>query len=254
MFMYYLNSRYYMADWGRFISADSAVGQMGNIHGHNMFAYAFNNPLKYSDPSGNWPTLSMVLTVVAVAAAAVAVAAVCVATAGLATVALAGGGTALVATATTTTALGVATTAAKVAYYAAGAAATTAIVESHVQEKKSSGNHSVYVLKDADGKVQYVGRTTNVAAREAAHKANPFRSELDMDVLEENLSYSVARGLEQTYMLKYHTINTTNKMNNQINGISPMNPNLGMYLSAAEGFLGYAWNQVSNEVLYWAGL
>lgn len=227
---------------------------MGNIHGHNMFSYAFNNPLKYSDPSGNWPSLSTVFTVVAVAAVVVAAVAVCVATAGLATAAIASGGAALVTTATTTTALGVATTALKVVSIATTAAAAATLAETYVNNKKSSNNHSVYVLKDANDTVQYVGRTTNVSARESAHKVNPARSDLTLEVLHENISYAEARGLEQTYMSFYHTINTANKMNNQINGIGLMNPNLGTYLTAAEGVLGYAWNQVSNEVLYWAGL
>ena len=31
-----LNSRYYNPDWGRIINADAAVGQIGNIQGHNI--------------------------------------------------------------------------------------------------------------------------------------------------------------------------------------------------------------------------
>ena len=67
------------------------------------------------------------------------------------------------------------------------------------------------------------------------------------------LNADAARGVEQAYMLYYHTINTKNAMNNQINGISPHNVQKDVYLKAAEGALGYAWNQVSNEVLYWIG-
>lgn len=52
-------------------------------------------------------------------------------------------------------------------------------------------------------------------------------------------------------MAYYHTINTANKMNNQINGISPFNLKLGVYKESAVGMLGYAWNQASNEILYW---
>ena len=54
-------------------------------------------------------------------------------------------------------------------------------------------------------------------------------------------------------MSYYHTLNTTNKMNSQINGISPFNPGLGIYKKVAIGMLGYAWNKVSNEILYWTG-
>ena len=42
-------------------------------------------------------------------------------------------------------------------------------------------------------------------------------------------------------------------MNNQINGISPSNKNLGMYMEAGRGVAGYLENQISNEILYWRG-
>ena len=54
-YMYYLNSRYYMADWGRFISADSYVQTGQGVLSNNMFAYCMNNPVNYVDPYGNCP-------------------------------------------------------------------------------------------------------------------------------------------------------------------------------------------------------
>lgn len=51
-------------------------------------------------------------------------------------------------------------------------------------------------------------------------------------------------------MLEHHTINTANKMNNQINGISPFNRKLGVYMEAGRGALSYLENQISNEILY----
>ena len=77
---YYLNSRYYDPAVGRFINPDAAIGQVGNIKGNNMFTYALNNPVMYSDLTGNWPKLSTVLAGVAAVAATVAVAAAVVAT------------------------------------------------------------------------------------------------------------------------------------------------------------------------------
>ena len=55
-FFYYLNSRYYLADLGRFVSADSVVSEVGgDVLGYNMFAYCQNNPVNMSDEDGNWP-------------------------------------------------------------------------------------------------------------------------------------------------------------------------------------------------------
>ncbi len=51
--LYYLNSRYYNAEWGRFINADSVLGQTGGLLTHNLFAYCANNPVNAVDPSGH---------------------------------------------------------------------------------------------------------------------------------------------------------------------------------------------------------
>ncbi len=253
--LYYVSSRYYDPEIGRFINADAAIGQIGNVQGTNMFAYCFNNPVNMSDPTGNWPKLSTIFTVVAVAAVAVAAVAVTVATCGAAAPALAVAGGGIIggiSTGAAATAASVATGAMIVAGVSTAAAVTSAVAEKAV-EKSAKQNNSVYVLKDDTGTVQYVGRTTDVAKRTKAHEANPARAGLKLEVIQPNLNYVQARAVEQAAMAYYHTINTANKMNNQINGISPFNPKLGIYKEAAVGMLGYAWNQVSNEILYWTG-
>ena len=53
--MYYLNDRYYNPLIGRFISADITTGECGNVLSHNMYQYAFNDPINYDDSNGNWP-------------------------------------------------------------------------------------------------------------------------------------------------------------------------------------------------------
>ncbi len=50
--MYYLQSRYYDPQVGRFISADSVAGNTSNSV-FNLFAYCSNNPVNASDPSGH---------------------------------------------------------------------------------------------------------------------------------------------------------------------------------------------------------
>ena len=53
---YYLNSRYYSPEFGRFISADAYVSTGQGIVGNNMYAYCNNNPANYKDKSGSIPT------------------------------------------------------------------------------------------------------------------------------------------------------------------------------------------------------
>lgn len=54
--LYYLKSRYYDPQTGRFINADIVIaGVGGSIQGYNMFSYGFNNPVNMDDQTGYWP-------------------------------------------------------------------------------------------------------------------------------------------------------------------------------------------------------
>lgn len=53
--LYYLQSRYYSAEIGRFINTDDtqiAIATMGTVLGANLFAYCENNSVNYVDPYG----------------------------------------------------------------------------------------------------------------------------------------------------------------------------------------------------------
>ncbi len=51
--LYYLNSRYYNPEWGRFISGDSMItGQ--EINSANIFIYCGNNPVDRNDNGNKW--------------------------------------------------------------------------------------------------------------------------------------------------------------------------------------------------------
>ena len=50
--LYYLQSRYYDPELGRFINADAYASTGQDILGNNMFAYCLNNPINGSDPCG----------------------------------------------------------------------------------------------------------------------------------------------------------------------------------------------------------
>ncbi len=52
--LYYLNSRYYDPNVGRFLNADGSVNANGDLIGFNMFAYCGNNPVMWRDPSGTY--------------------------------------------------------------------------------------------------------------------------------------------------------------------------------------------------------
>ena len=58
--LYYLQSRYYNPQWGRFLNADGYVNANGDMIGFNMYAYCSNNPIMYTDPTGNVPIGSVV--------------------------------------------------------------------------------------------------------------------------------------------------------------------------------------------------
>ena len=50
--LYYLQSRYYDPEMGRFINADALVSTGQGLLGNNMFAYCNNNPVIFCDPCG----------------------------------------------------------------------------------------------------------------------------------------------------------------------------------------------------------
>lgn len=50
--LYYLQSRYYNPEWGRFINADGITGKTGELLSHNMYSYCDNNPISREDHGG----------------------------------------------------------------------------------------------------------------------------------------------------------------------------------------------------------
>jgi len=52
--LYFYNARYYDPALGRFTQADTVVPAAGNPQALNRYAYALNNPLRYTDPTGRF--------------------------------------------------------------------------------------------------------------------------------------------------------------------------------------------------------
>jgi len=51
--LYYLNSRYYNPEWGRFISMDTNIGTTNDFTSYNLYTAFANNPINTIDPNGN---------------------------------------------------------------------------------------------------------------------------------------------------------------------------------------------------------
>ena len=53
--LYYLNARCYNPEWRRFISPDdTSYLDPESVNGLNLYAYCYNDPVNYADPSGHW--------------------------------------------------------------------------------------------------------------------------------------------------------------------------------------------------------
>ena len=104
---YYLQTRYYDPAVGRFLSPDNPdYLDYLSFGGLNLYAYCYNNPISYCDPSGHMPEwLQDTLKVLGAAAIVVSVTALTVATAGFAAYAL-GASAAMIGAITTGAAIG----------------------------------------------------------------------------------------------------------------------------------------------------
>jgi RHS repeat-associated protein len=74
---YYLNSRYYNPQTGRFINSDRLLGELGEIKFHNTYAYTENNPVMFIDPNGE-SIIGIIIIVSGMVITAVAVASIIV--------------------------------------------------------------------------------------------------------------------------------------------------------------------------------
>lgn len=55
--LYYYGARYYDPELARFIQADSTIPDPEFSQTYNRYAYVYNNPLKFTDPTGQFPFL-----------------------------------------------------------------------------------------------------------------------------------------------------------------------------------------------------
>ncbi|MBQ6454265.1 MAG: hypothetical protein IJJ14_07925 [Coriobacteriales bacterium] len=189
---YYLQSRYYDPQVGRFINADSELSENSDLAlGYNLFAYCWNNPVLMSDYAGTSLTLGeglLILGVTLLAAAAI------VLTAGAATPAVVAGEVAVVSTVVATDIAG--------GLFVAGCTSVAAglcMSGEEQSESKIKRDNCVYVMRDKMGRICYVGRTNDLVRRTREHKADPTKAGLRPPeaICPNVLSVSEARFLEQ---------------------------------------------------------
>ena len=74
--LYYLRSRYYNPAVGRFVNADTLIGELNELFAHNSFAYCMNAPAQCKDSDGQCPSWAtkLIVGVVAVLVGAAVVA------------------------------------------------------------------------------------------------------------------------------------------------------------------------------------
>ena len=108
--LYYLQSRYYDPEIGRWINADDTayLGADGTPLSYNLFAYCANNPIMGFDPTGNWDwnlVGKVLITTVIVVGCLTGVGAIAAAAAAATATSVAAAVTVSVATASVSTAL-----------------------------------------------------------------------------------------------------------------------------------------------------
>lgn len=235
--LYYLQSRYYNPQIGRFLNADGYVSTGQGFIGNNMFAYCLNNPICLVDASGAFSIGGILETAPGWLAVAAAITACLDGPLPVADILAAATIVAVGLTCTSSTSQ-------KEEVVAEAAVATGST---------PSGPYSVYFLckaGDPNKTIVYVGRvkTANFDARMAYHKTKGRALVNSIGGLE----YDECRGIEQAGMMHHHTINRGQPLYNQIRGVSPFNENRHSYFIAARDFCFS--NSYSNTYLpssYW---
>ena len=202
--LYYLNSRYYNPEWGRFVTSDIELLANQDIISANLYQYVSNSSVVNYDKSGQFLLNAIAGTLVGGA----------VAEAG-ATLA---GAIAIVGGAVLVGAIAI----------AGISAISTSISKSKTKTKsktKKSNNsnnnkkHTVYALVDNKNMAKYIGRTNNPPIRSTQHSLTPSKEGLTMRIIKSNLNYLEARGVEQMTIEYCNTLNKNDLSANQRNEI-----------------------------------
>ncbi|MBU0997788.1 MAG: GIY-YIG nuclease family protein [Firmicutes bacterium] len=224
--LYYLNSRYYYPEIGRFINSDGLLGKAGDITSTNMYAYCLNNPSSYIDYNGYEPTTFTLVSIGILAALFVLLILYVATEIGIPGAdslynGLLGGINNLV-----DKLINLAdkvSTEFKFSVIAIAIATATAYTQAH------SSGYCVYALFDKDG-VFYVGITNNYPRRLAAHRKRYGERITADSIIIGNISLAEARVYETEYIL----ILGLPPLENRILSISNIRYNSELLMNAME--------------------
>ena len=202
--LYYLNSRYYNPETGRFLNADGEIGSNEDFISNNLFTYVSNNPIMDIDVTGNG--LASAIRALNYGAAKKLLGSII------------GYGSVIALTAVTTA-------------YAASTVKRLEETKPKKTQKKEAKKQTIYTLRKNpadDTTVVYVGRTVDFNRRENEHKLNPERSYLTA-VKEVEVDASLAPFTEQYYIELYSTLNSGKLGCNRRNEIRMSGPRRDKY-------------------------
>ena len=225
---YYLQSRYYDPETGRFLNADGEIDGSGeSVQGYNLFAYCNNNPVNMSDDTGHWPKwIGKAIAVVAVTAVVVAAVAITVSTFGAGSVA----GVAAISAAVTI------------------AARATEVVALQVKKSKSSSNNV-----GGKNKVSNSSKSERDPSGGKMGKEQKSNGQVAADVTEALFDNGL-KIIGITPFIKAGSIGANHILNQQVSGIFGETTTLRFTLSATGGkfvpyaFSVYAWCKTTISI------
>ena len=120
-------------------------------------------------------------------------------------------------------------------------------IKSFVNSKTNNAtyrNNSVYVLRDNNNDVKYVGRTNNQKRRKNAHSKHPVKKNYTMTVIASGMNKIEAKIMEQTLISAY-TLNNLDNARREIarGNVAGYKNSMGNVLSI---FNGVAENELLN--------